>query len=162
MKKGAITVLVFLGFVILFTSVIVSNMKDNKKVPTTDSSIYIGKVGEIISYIDHPMISINDLSIKYLGAQSQPATEEYVAMGDIYTFEVSALNGKRHQIDWSSGTGDLPGPSYIRTNDACYELQINIIEGKRWWRPHLQDIEGKLVLNKKFKNSCPEWATDLR
>lgn len=74
---------------------------------------------------------------------------------------VSTANGKSLQIDWSSGTRLLPGPSNFITSDACYELQINVIvnviEGKL-----LQYIDGKLVLNKVSNDKCGAWAEDLR
>ncbi len=79
-------------------------------------------------------------------------------MGDVDTFIVQTIDGKSFQIDWSTGTGDLPGPSSFITSIGCYELSINIIEAKK-----SVSIEGKLVLNKVSGSKCKnEWTKDLR
>lgn len=153
MKKAAI-ILVFIGFITSLTFIIMENTKEDSLAPMSNSSEYSGKIGEIISYIDHPIITINDISIKYL--QSTPGNPE-LRLGGFDEFEISNGNGKSYQIDWSSGTGVLPGPSSFLTSDGCYELHINVIEGSR-----LEDIQGKLRLNKSSSKTCPEWAKDLR
>jgi len=117
------------------------------------------KLGDIVNYIDHPIISIDDVNIKHIGTRSQPATEQHVRLGDVDSFTVSTINGKSFQIDWSTGTGDLPGPSYFLTNNGCYELNINIIEkdgGKS------QSIQNSLVLIKTSNEKCGSFAKDLR
>jgi len=160
---------VFKDYISLVT-IVIENMKENLQASSINSSPYVGSVGEIISYIEHPIISINNICIKYLGIQEQPATEQHVAMGDVYIFEVSTDNGPKHKINWSTGTGDLPGPMYFKTSDSCYELQINIIEVTRWGqilnnllegkRGLLKNIQGKLILNRKSEHNCPEWAKE--
>ncbi len=158
MKKMIIVTLILLVLIILVAYIITNNMNENSQTSTPDSSAYQGKIGEVISYIDNPTIAINDISIKYLGSTPWiPATKERVALSGTDKFEVSSKTGKSFQINWSSGTGLLPGPSYFMTDDSCYELNINILEGKR-----LENIRGKLVFNKSSNDKCGEWAKDLR
>lgn len=72
-KEVVISISILVCLTIFITYIITRNMKDNSL--TQNSSGYIGKIGEVISYIDHPIISINDVSIKYIGTREQPATE---------------------------------------------------------------------------------------
>ena len=133
-------------------------MQNNSQASIPSGSTYLGKTGEVVSYVDHPVISINEITIKYLGSTPRiPATEQHVSLSGTDKFEVINSNGKSFSFGWSSGTGELGGPSHFLTEDGCYQLHINVIIGER-----LEDITGKLVLNKVSDDKCGTWAKDLR
>ncbi|MEO8637479.1 MAG: hypothetical protein ABI430_01090 [Candidatus Taylorbacteria bacterium] len=159
--------IIYLLVGILVIAVVISmfiskNNKSSSSVPTTNGSGYLGKVGEVISYIDNPIISVGDITIKYIGTREQPATEQHVWLGGVDIFTVSTVNGKSFQINWSTGTGLLPIPSSLITKDGCYELSINIMERKKFFGGD-KSIPGKLVLNKVSSAKCNNnWTKDLR
>ena len=164
MKKVVIIAILLFALIIQITYLTKNKMENNPPVSASTnstnsaSSTYIGKIGEKINYKEHPLVSINEITVKYLGSTDKiPATENRVSTGGTDKFEIAANNGNKFEVNWSSGTGELPGPSSFITNDSCYELSINIIEG---WR--LEKIQDKLVLNKVLPDKCGKWSEDLR
>ncbi|MEI8062379.1 MAG: hypothetical protein WCG97_03750 [bacterium] len=160
MKKLLLIILICV--IVLFIYIINSNgMKNVSNITTTSNESNSVKIGEIVNYTQHPKVSFEYITISYLGSTPMiPATSEHVHLSGTDKFEVSSSKGKTYPINWSSGTGDLPGPSYLLTNSGCYEMHINVWEksgGKS------QSIQGNLVLVKTSDDKCgSSWALDLR
>jgi hypothetical protein len=137
--------------------------------PGTENAPYTGKIMEIISYIDHPIISINNLTIIYTGKRDapvpykgDPTIEKHVLVDIFYTFTLQTIHNKNLNFEWTAGTGEAPRPLHIITVDGCYSLEINsslvLTDGNT-----IQDTEGKLRLTKVSNDECDNtFAKDLR
>ncbi len=153
MKKVGI-ILLLIGTLILVIYIIPKNMQDEPQVPTP--ATYSGKIGELINYTDHPLISIGEINIKYEGVVP-PEELEGIPLGDIYKFNVSSIDGKSYDIEWSWGTGEPSDPIHFTTSSACYKLEINVVDDGA-----VENTDGKLVLHTIHKDDCSENAVDLR
>lgn len=153
--KLLILLIILILVIVFFTSVF-------KKTPIPDESgVHRTKIGQVINYVEHPQISIEDFVIKYIDTREASHVDGMVSMGDISHFSISNREGKRYDIEWTAGTGELPGPTMIKTNKGCYALHINIIDGKRLFEGE-GSIQDRLVVYRVSKGKCDnDWAINL-
>lgn len=124
-------------------------MEKNQINNTAPQPAYALKIGEVASYIDHPLFSVGDITIKYLGSTGGGIDEldQYIYGDD--KFEVTGTSGKKINIDRHQATAIYPPPAYIITSNGCYELHINSLD-----QDGTNMIPGKLLVNKLANDKC--------
>lgn len=154
MKKVSIILIIP---VVVLSVMFIKNMNSNDISKVNDSG-YQGEIGEVINFRDYPIINIGSITIQYLGFTPPPRTTKgHSVLSGTDKFNVSVKTGKSFQVNWSSGTGELPWPSYFITKDGCYELHVNVII-----EDHLKNIQDKLLLRYASSDKCGDEVIDLR
>lgn len=90
------------------------------------------KFGEVISFKENKEIQFPDFSIQFLGTTNQKVDFNPNLNFTYYNFIIKGSDGRKRNLGWSSGTGDI-GPEIFVVNNKVYQLELKYSEKDKKW-----------------------------
>lgn len=90
------------------------------------------KFGEIISFKENEKLQFSDFSIQFLGTTNQKVDSNPNLNFVYYNFIIKDSDGRKRNLNWSSGTGDI-GPAIFVVKNKVYQLELKYSEKDNKW-----------------------------